>query len=557
MVEYFREMEQDFNIRKEQVQKGKFLYFVPDGEKFEFCSNDPDLNQWCKSVKNKRVKGNAIKFVVNAARQGLNSNSSQKTDSTKKAPQSSKSGVSGVKKIDPNSLSGWDENVAKTFNLYCQKSGMKYPDFQTIGVEQRNGGQIVSVKMLLKDGSSYVAQAANKQSARDGAIKKYAQEVLGVKFKENEQEEEKQEVLSLEEQRMKAAEILAKYPDDYKKVLNAIHNPKYATEQIASKGGQGIKCTLLLEDGQHAWGYGLNKKDAQQDAAKEYIKSQLKIDVDNFAQYEMISEEDAWSALSFDRYGFSHNKMETMFENGEKLPKVVSDYLSWEKAERERAIAKRKRLEAEEARLEAERARLQAERKLKCKTERDKIKQVKFSLIDKQTDIVAVQKSNTENGRSYDMTASDGTKYHLDIGYGNEIKKKAFYIDNRSFLDEMEPWGYTETEVRALTVSCDKTKDGQTSSFTLKATSPHLEAKNPYRLDLMFLSNLKMTVKNASVGWMQKDVFNESPAGVKTVGNAYLLLKLLDAANDQIVRSPKLVKQMNNTQRIASNGKEM
>ena len=171
------------------------------------------------------------------------------------------------------------------------------------------------------------------------------------------------------------------------------------------------------------------------------------------------------------------------------------------------------------------------------------LKQSRFSLIDKQSDIVSVKKSNDKNGRSYDMVASDGTKYHVSITYGNEVKKKGVYKNQERFWDGLEPDEYVDKDVSTLNVSCDITKNDKKESFTLKTTSPHLHSENPYRLDLMFLANLNMTIKNTSVGHLEKDALKENQQKLQNVSNAYLVLKLLSAAKDQIVQSPKLLKQ--------------
>ncbi len=477
-----------------------------------------------KNVKNKEVKGKDIKFVVGAAKKYK---SEGKNNAPKKVEDvQQKNAASAKSVIDPNTIDGWDENVAQAFNLYCQKSGIKYPDFQTLGVVQKNGGQVVTVKMKLEDGSSYTVQASNKQLARNQAIKQYAHEILGVKFKTENKNDNVNADLTLG-----VAGLLVEYPYDYKRALAETFKPKYTTEQVRSEKGQAIKCTAVFEDGVKVFGWGENKNEAQQNASKEFVKSKLKIDVDNFEQFDMVDEMKAWSALE----GLSSEELEPIFDRFEakkKLPNVVADYVEQQLAEaKEQAV--REQLYQQK----------QDEREQKELGSKKQLKQMRFSLIDKQSDIVSVKKSNDKNGRSYDMFASDGTQYRLSITYGNEIKKKGVYKNQENFLDGLKPDEYIEKEVSALNVSCDIIKNDKKESFTLKTTSPHLHSENPYRLDLMFLANLNMTIKNTSVGHVEDNALQENQQKLQNVSNAYLVLKLLSAANDQIVQSPKLLKQ--------------
>lgn len=521
--------------QKIYIAKGIYLEFKEEANgKYSFSSNDPEVQNWCESVKNKEVKGKDIKFVVGAAKKhkfGEKSNIAKKRETIQK-----KNVVSTRSAIDPNIIGGWNENIAQAFNLYCQKTGMKYPDFQTLGVVQGNGGQIVTVKMKLEDGSSYTAQASNKQLAKNEAIKQYAQEVLGVKFKtENKNDNVNTDL------RLDVAGLLVEYPYDYKRAIDRTFKPKYMTEQVRSEKGQVVKCTAVFENGTKVFGWGENKNEAQQNAAKEFLKSRLKIDVDNFEQFNMVDEMKAWSALE----ALSSRELEPMFDNYEtkkKLPDIVVDYL-------EQQIAEAKE-QAEQEKLYQQNQDKYEQKELELKKQ---LKQSRFSLIDKQSDIVSVKKSNDKNGRSYDMVASDGTKYHVSITYGNEVKKKGVYKNQERFWDGLEPDEYVDKDVSTLNVSCDITKNDKKESFTLKTTSPHLHSENPYRLDLMFLANLNMTIKNTSVGHLEKDALQENQQKLQNVSNAYLVLKLLSAANDQIVQSPKLLKQWrSNKKRVHS-----
>lgn len=64
---------------KEYLDKETYLLFEEDGEKFCFSSNNPSVQKWCESVKNKKVKRDAVKFVVKAAKDYMK-NPHQKED---------------------------------------------------------------------------------------------------------------------------------------------------------------------------------------------------------------------------------------------------------------------------------------------------------------------------------------------------------------------------------------------------------------------------------------------------------------------------------------------
>lgn len=474
MIFYSEDLENSSDVQKLELSDGIFLFFVPSGNKFEFCSNNPRLDAWCKTVRNKKVKENHIRYVVAAACKNL--------------PKGSKVKI----------------NLSK---LYQASKPTKQQQ----------------------------ASKPTKQQQASKPKKIDANEVHDVEFAEKLEKDDAVDT------RLKVAERLVEYPYDYKRAIDSTFKTKYMIEQVRSNGGQAVKCTLLLENGMKAFGFGGDKKEAWQNAAKELVKSRLKINVDKFEQFNMVDEIKAWNALE----SLSVKELDPIFDNyeaNEKLPDIVVDFL-------EQKIAEAKE-RAEQERLYQQQ---EVEREQKEAEQKNKLKQTKFALIDKQSDIVSVEKVEVENGRGYVMSASDGTKYHVQITYGQETKKKGVYKYRENYWDGKKPDKYVETPVSVMRVSCETVKNGKKESFTLKTTSPHLQAENPYRLDLMFLANLNMAVKNTSVGHLEEDALQEHQQKLQNMGNAYLVLKLLSAANDQIVQSPKLLKQWrSNKNRVSS-----
>jgi hypothetical protein len=111
----------------------KYILFVPcGGEKYSFCSPDPQIQDWCDGVKTKKVKKNAFRFVANAYLESQKSTpgkeqaaQSQATKTT--APQESH-------KIDISTLpQDMQENPVGVLTEFAQANNMAPFQFFKIG----------------------------------------------------------------------------------------------------------------------------------------------------------------------------------------------------------------------------------------------------------------------------------------------------------------------------------------------------------------------------------------------------------------------------------------
>ena len=239
MVEYYDGIEKESGVITKKIADKRFLYFVPDNGKYVFCSNDESLQQWCQNVKNKRVKKDDIKYVVPAALKAIKIGERpalQTVVSNKK--------VSSGKKIDPNSISGWDSDISQAFNLYCQKAGIKPPKCEVTEILQKSGQQSITMAMTMEDGQVFSGKGFNKQLAKKDAIKRYAQEVLGIEFAdEKEQTMQKTKSDDIES----IANWLVDFPDDCMGALNRVVRTNKSTGQIKTKEGPWIlNCEPLI-----------------------------------------------------------------------------------------------------------------------------------------------------------------------------------------------------------------------------------------------------------------------------------------------------------------------
>lgn len=531
MIEYSKELEKAEGLIKKEINKDKFLYFLPafDG-KYEFCSNDPTIDKWCQNVKRNKVKKPEIKFVVNAARESLTS--SQQTQS----PAKSNSGKTALKTIDPNSLEGWDTNIAETFNLYCQKSGMKYPEFKTIGVQQKNGGQSVSIQMITTDGKKFITDGSNKQQARNAAIKQYAKEVLGVKFEEESSTSAPAEKETSQELVENVAARLLWDFEDYKSALNCIPGLDYQTKPVRTNSGQAIQCNLLQGGKILSTNLGSSKKDAQQMAAKKFIVNTLKIDVDNLGQFNAADEFKVWDALNA-LSGKQKTRIDEIYKQNGNLPDVIVTFLAAEKKK------------AEQAKQKENLARLARQRQIENNR---KILLARLAVTDKESNIVSVEPQKSENGRRYTMHSSDGTTYQLSVNYGEETKNKRVLEpyakhERPGFYEHLhrKAIDVKSTPMKAVRVTCEKITNGKIESFSVAASSPNLEISND-SLNLMLLSNLDMTIKRTD------DNSGKDADKTLKIRNAFLIRKLLAAANDPIIHTPEAAKKNIVTNRLSA-----
>lgn len=174
------------NSKQFQITKDVFLNFEADGTgKYTFSSNDPKLQEWIKSVKNKKVKEQAFKFVANAARTFLNGgdkNNNPSKQDQKPAENSPKPQEVQTAKIDPSTIISADtKDFVSAVNYYFQKSKQQPPKYQTVNVIQERGNTLVTVKMTAPDGKKIMSSATSAKDAKQKAALEYSRQVLKVK----------------------------------------------------------------------------------------------------------------------------------------------------------------------------------------------------------------------------------------------------------------------------------------------------------------------------------------------------------------------------------------
>lgn len=169
-----------------QITKDVFLNFEADGTgKYTFSSNDPKLQEWVDSVKNKKVKEQAFKFVANAARTFLNGgdkNNNPPKQDKKPAENSPKPQAPQMSGIDPSSIITADtKDFVSAVNYYFQKSKQQPPKYQTVNVIQDRGNTLVTVSMTASDGKKITSSANSAKEAKQKAALEYCRQVLKVK----------------------------------------------------------------------------------------------------------------------------------------------------------------------------------------------------------------------------------------------------------------------------------------------------------------------------------------------------------------------------------------
>ena len=134
------------------------LYFVPDGTgKYEFCSRDTELQKWCEATKNKRVKANALKFVVGGAKDYLKGKTQLKDTST------------SVK-------ANWKDNPVGTLQNVLEAKG------EMLQYSEPEEGWLGGIGITLSvDGYEDITKfAQNQKEARKACAIAFAEENLGI-----------------------------------------------------------------------------------------------------------------------------------------------------------------------------------------------------------------------------------------------------------------------------------------------------------------------------------------------------------------------------------------
>ncbi len=157
-MEYKTEFETRNDVKKMFVANGKALYFVPDGTgKYEFCSKDSELQKWCESTKSKRVKANALKFVVGGARDYLK-------------------GKTQLRDTSASVTANWKDNPVGTLQNVLQAKG-KMPQYS-----EPEEGWLGGIGITLSvDGYEDITKfAQNQKEARKACAIAFAEEYLGI-----------------------------------------------------------------------------------------------------------------------------------------------------------------------------------------------------------------------------------------------------------------------------------------------------------------------------------------------------------------------------------------
>ena len=157
-MEYRSELETRKDVKKMPVSDGKILYFVPDGTgKYEFCSKDTDLQKWCESVKTKRVKANALKFVVDGAKRYFK-------------------GKTQLRDTSNSVTANWKDNPVGTLQNVLQAKG-KMPKYSE---PQETFSGWIAVTLSVDGYQDILKTAQNQKEARKACAIEFAQKYLGI-----------------------------------------------------------------------------------------------------------------------------------------------------------------------------------------------------------------------------------------------------------------------------------------------------------------------------------------------------------------------------------------
>lgn len=202
---------EDSRKKKIFVAKDVFLLFEESDGKYSFSSNDERLQKWAETVKTKRVKEEAIRHVVNAAKVYMK-NPQQQTQSL--SPSQKNDAVVSVAAFDANSIGGWHHDAVSALNQYCQKARLEAPKYKT-SVVQGQGQNLVTIQLIMPDGTTRTASAANSKEAKKRAAGAYAKDVLKVKelSEEGQKEWQKAEAEARLREEMEEAASRAQYEE--------------------------------------------------------------------------------------------------------------------------------------------------------------------------------------------------------------------------------------------------------------------------------------------------------------------------------------------------------
>ena len=267
-MEYSKELETRNDVKKMFVANGKILCFVPDGTgKYEFCSKDSDLQKWCESVKTKRVKANALKFVVDGAKNYLK-------------------GKTQLRDTSASVTANWKDNPVGTLQNVLQAKG-KVPQYSE---PRETFSGWIAVTLSVDGYKDILKTAQNQKEARKACAIEFAQKYLGIDV-----EKEAQKVIDAPQpqqalpqpQTTKLPQTFAVSPDKCgnwnRDAVSALQifcqKNKIAVPQYLNRGtsqGYATQTTMTLK-----WGdveitkSAATKQDAKQECARAFKKEVL------------------------------------------------------------------------------------------------------------------------------------------------------------------------------------------------------------------------------------------------------------------------------------------
>ncbi len=224
---------------KEYLDKETYLLFEEDGEKFRFSSNNPSVQKWCESVKNKKVKRDAVKFVVKAAKDYMK-NPHQKED----FDRSPKPLADKVEAVDWHQENMVLYNFKSIFNL----SDDKWVTSQA-GYDQK--GVALNRATLYFDGKPYSEVASSKKEAQRAVIYSILEEKFNIGIK------------SEKEKAAREAEIKQKYATEqqHKDEVARLERAKQILQNLDSESKEIIQNHIDSE--RVMFNYGRKTSDAQ------------------------------------------------------------------------------------------------------------------------------------------------------------------------------------------------------------------------------------------------------------------------------------------------------
>lgn len=491
-MEYRDGIEKQAGVQKKEVAKEKFLFFVPEGEKFVFCSNDAHLQKWCEGVKTKKVKKEAIKFVVGAAKQVLSGNVAKNNGQQAKnnglqkpqcqsAPLSDKSAQ--VKKVD------WlQENmILANFNSIF---GIKKEDWVTRQDGYDKAGRAMSRATLKFNDKVYSEKAySNKEAMREVVIN-----ILDESYNTNIRKKQRQQELNRQKQEE------ARY-ERWRQMQDA-ENARYEKRR-------------QMQDAEKAKYY----KTLMERSDVEVVATRW----EDVYQYNVITD-----------YGIPQADYQIEIADGIYVNPFESEDIPLDMIKKANP-SKEERKSFNDTIDKLKQEHIDTARKMEhlkgLKERMQKKKEAQF-------DNASIDKKLTDQEWQYQIQMEDGTKYVLDISFDviSQEKRKYREIYDDCGDKDKELIEAKNVDMKTLTVGYQKISGDQKEEFSVQASTPHLNTTNE-ALGRMLRSNMKVASKTVD------DEKKKEQLGV--------LRKLLEISKDPLVMPNK-----QNAQAISKSARE-